>query len=96
MLAGGARSRAVAEGEGGAEALTPVAQPPESRPPSLGDFLLDEDPVAGQEPYLIRPRTPRWTEEQVARYWVPLRDIVLDIVSGRADRRIDELFEDVP
>lgn len=95
MLAGGARSRPIAEA-GDAEALNRAAEAPESRPPSLGDFLLDEDPIGTEEPYLLRPRTPRWSEEQVARYWVPVRDIVLDIVSGLADRRMDELFEDVP
>jgi hypothetical protein len=49
-----------------------------------------------QEPILLRPRLMRWREEQVGRYWIPLEDIAADIVRRENDRRIEELFEDIP
>lgn len=64
---------------------------------SVQDFMLPRE-VKGDspEPYLLRPRLDRWGEEQVKRYWIPLEDIALDLVRRENDRRIEELFEDIP
>jgi len=64
---------------------------------SVQDFILPQV-VKGDspEPILLRPRLERWREEQVSRYWIPLEDIAADIVRRENDRRIEELFEDIP
>jgi hypothetical protein len=65
--------------------------------PSVQDFILPQD-VKGDspEPHLLRPRLERWGEEQVGRYWIPLEDIALDLLRRENDRRIEQLFEDIP
>ena len=64
---------------------------------NVQDFILPQV-VKGDspEPILLRPRLKRWREEQVSRYWIPLEDIAADIVRRENDRRIEELFEDIP
>lgn len=64
---------------------------------SVQDFILPRI-VKGDsaEPYLLRPRLERWQEEQVNRYWIPLADIAADLVRRENDRKIEELFEDIP
>jgi hypothetical protein len=70
---------------GGAEAL------------GVQDFMLPRD-VGGDtpEPYLLRQRLERWQEEQVNRYWIPLEEIAADLIRRENDRRIEELFMDIP
>ncbi len=64
---------------------------------SVQDFILPRAVKADSaEPYLLRPRLERWREEQVNRYWIPLQDIAADLVRRENDRRIEELFEDIP
>jgi hypothetical protein len=83
----------------------PKAAPPaETRPtePAVGrlgiqDFLL-EAPEAPPRPrvHLFRERTPRWSEEQVRRFWVPVNEAVLRILRRENDRRTEELLREVP
>ena len=64
---------------------------------SVQDFILPQSvPEDTGEPYLLRPRLERWGEQQVGRYWIPLETIALDLVERDNDRRIEELFEDIP
>ena len=64
---------------------------------SVQDFILPDNVKADSpEPHLLRPRLERWGEEQVSRYWIPLEDIAADLVRRENDRRIEELFEDIP
>ncbi|MBN2552346.1 MAG: hypothetical protein JXB06_06230 [Spirochaetales bacterium] len=64
---------------------------------SVQDFILPQSvPEDTGEPYLLRPRLERWGEQQVGRYWIPLETIALDLVERENDRRIEELFEDIP
>jgi hypothetical protein len=61
------------------------------------DFILPEKPGGdSSEPYLLRPPLERWGEQQVKRYWIPVEDIAADLVRRENDRRIEELFEDIP
>jgi hypothetical protein len=102
ILAGGSRARTSADAGGakpdagprsGVEAVVSGAAGRSSL--SVGDFLLEDEQGGEEPPYLLRPRTPRWSDEQVQRYWVPLKDVILDIVSRQSDRRIDQILEDV-
>ena len=64
---------------------------------SAQDFILPPK-VRGDstEPYLLRPPLERWRGEQVNRFWIPLEDIAADLVRRENDRRIEQLFEDIP
>jgi hypothetical protein len=80
----------------------PVARPaaPASSPPAalgIQDFLL-EAPEAPAPPgiVLFRERTPRWSPEQVQRYWVPVKQAILEILRRENDRRTEELLREVP
>lgn len=63
----------------------------------IQDFLL-EAPEAPPRPriYLFRERTPRWSEEQVRRFWVPVNEAVLGILRRENDRRTEDLLREVP
>jgi hypothetical protein len=80
---------------------TPAAasvEPAGELPPvSLEDFLLPpaESP-AEAAPYLLRNPQPRWSQEQVDRYWVPPRQIVTELLARENDRAVGELLEEVP
>ena len=63
----------------------------------IQDFLL-EAPEAPPQPriHLFRERTPRWSEEQVRRFWLPVDEAVLRILRRENDRRTEELLREVP
>jgi hypothetical protein len=64
---------------------------------SVQDFVLPRTIQPDSTgPYLLRPRLERWGEEQVDRYWIPLEEITLDLLQRENDRRMKELFEDIP
>jgi len=81
--------------------LSPVAAPSAAEPQAgrlgIQDFLL-EAPEAPPQPriHLFRERTPRWSEEQVRRFWVPVDEAVLRILRQENDRRTEELLREVP
>ena len=63
----------------------------------IKDFLLEApEPAPQPRIYLFRERLPRWTEQQVRRYWVPVNDAVLRILRRENDRRTEELLREVP
>jgi hypothetical protein len=85
------------------QAGLPVERPaaPASSPPAtlgIQDFLLEapEAPPALPGIVLFRERTPRWSEEQVRRYWVPVKQAILEILRRENDRRTEELLREVP
>ena len=81
-------------GEGGALA---GLQSSDGDPLGVQDFILPQTVAEDSgAPYLLRRRLDRWREEQVARYWIPLEDIALDLIRRENDRRIEKLFEDIP
>ena len=80
------------------QAARPAAPAPsQAAPLGIQDFLL-EAPEAPAPPgiLLFRERTPRWSEEQVRRYWVPVKQAILGILRRENDRRIEELLREVP
>ncbi len=63
----------------------------------ITDFLLEvPEPPPQPRVYLFRERLPRWTEQQVQRYWVPVSEAVLRILRRENDRRTEELLREVP
>ena len=100
LAGGGTRGRA-------AEAppeLEPAVPQPVRVEVGIGDLLLpdalhhpiQEPALPGGPPYLLRAPMSRWAEEQVRRYWVPLEEIAIEELMQENDRRIEELFEEVP
>ncbi len=62
---------------------------------SLSDFILPEPPALEKGPryYQLRQRSPRWSREQVERYWVPPRDVAADVLGRANDKAMEEFFE---
>lgn len=60
------------------------------------DFVLPQAQDAPPEIYPWRSPTPRWSQEEVERYWIPLREITLDYLSAENDNRMEKLFAEVP
>ncbi len=87
---------------------SPPATPPagsagqEAPAPTVGrlgitDFLLEApEPPPQPRLHLFRERLPRWTEQQVRRYWIPVNEAVLRILRRENDRRTEELLREVP
>lgn len=65
---------------------------------SFGDFITDFDLQESEQEdyYLFRKRFESWSEEQVDRFWIPLRDITIDILVKKNDELVEELFKDIP
>jgi hypothetical protein len=66
--------------------------------PAPEDFLLPELQPAAKPPayYPFRPRLEHWSEQVIGKYWIPPRDIAIDILGNVNDRNMDRLFEHVP
>ena len=64
----------------------------------VSDLIIPEEFLEGDDPewFFYRERQNRWTDEQVARYWVDPRIIGLEVLERRNDEIIEELFEHVP
>lgn len=75
----------------------PQASAAAARALGIQDFILEFEEERTQPAiYPFRERMSRWTKEQVRRYWIPLEQVVLDIVSKENDRRIEELLKGIP
>jgi hypothetical protein len=63
----------------------------------IKDFLLETpEPPPQPRVYLFRERMPRWSGEQVRKYWIPVNEAVLRILRRENDRRTEELLREVP
>jgi hypothetical protein len=79
------------------QAAGQVASQPAVGRLGITDFLLEApEPPPQPRIYLFREPLPRWTEQQVERYWVPVNEAVLRILQRENDRRIEELLREVP
>ncbi len=96
ILASSARRRAPEEDAQPQPAASSSVQPAGG---GLGvkDFLLEAPEDPPQPPvHLFRERTPRWSEQQVRRHWIPVNEAVLRILRRENDRRTEELLREVP
>ena len=61
------------------------------------DFMLPpyQGPESAPKYVPFRPRLARWSAEAAARYWVPPREIALELVQSMNDQSIERLFQDV-
>ena len=95
----GARVRRLAAEEH--RALQHTEKQPALSPEELAltteDFMLPAAPPPETEPHYVpfRPRQARWSAEAVAKYWIPPRQIILEILQAANDRTMRRLFEKV-
>jgi hypothetical protein len=96
-LAGRGRLAAAQAREEAARAQRKPALTTEELALGVDDFMLPPAPPVETQPRYapFRPRVSRWSAEQAARYWVPPRDIGLEILESRNDQYIEHLFQDV-
>jgi hypothetical protein len=94
-----ARARkAAAEAQQSRRARAPAALTAEDLALGTDDFLLPstEPPVLQPSYAPFRPRSARWSAEQVAKYWVAPRRIATEMVQSMNDQAVQRLFQDVP
>ena len=62
------------------------------------DFLLPVVAGPRESPTYtpFRPRLSRWSDEMIRPYWVPPRDIAMDVLKSMNDLDMEKLFEKVP
>ncbi len=87
-----------------ARAARPPAGPTAgSGSPAVEDGLSVDDLMlpslhaseAGPQYYPFRPRLSRWTKENVERFWVSPRQIVIDAIGAMNDKNLENLLEKV-
>ena len=64
---------------------------------SVDDFLLPSLHPAGSvaDYYPFRPRLPRWSRENVERFWVSPRQIAIETIGAINDRNTESMLEKV-
>jgi hypothetical protein len=95
---GGSARRVVAEERQALQRTQkPAALTPEELSLTPEDFLLPlpQSPERTAHYVPFRPRLSRWSAEAVGKYWIPPRQIILDILQSANDQNIRRLFEKV-
>jgi hypothetical protein len=96
---GGARTRRLAAEE--RQALAHAQKPPALTSDELAltpeDFMLPPPQPTEKTPRYVpfRPRQTQWSAETVGKYWIPPRQITLEILQAANDRNMRRLFEKV-
>ena len=62
------------------------------------DFLVPQPPPADMSISYVpfRPRREKWSEEVAGKYWIPPREIAIDVLTSINDRNMKRLLQDVP
>ena len=65
---------------------------------SVDDFLLPQAPAPSRDTGFVpyRPRLVRWSPQAVSAYWIPPRQIAIDIIAAINDQAMQRLLEKVP
>ncbi|HVO38955.1 MAG TPA: hypothetical protein VMV03_08000 [Spirochaetia bacterium] len=99
VLVGSSRAADRRRGRNAAQApvTLPAAAPREQPALSLEDFILPDAPQPAPLPryYPFRPRMERWNPQLVEKFWVPPRQVAIDVLGALNDRNMAELFKDV-
>lgn len=96
---GGARTRRLVAEE--RQALERTQKPPALAPEELAltpeDFLLPLPQSPEKTPHYVpfRPQLKRWSAEAVGKYWIPPRQITLELLQAANDQNMRRLFEKV-
>jgi len=96
---GGARTRRLVaeERQGLAHTQKPSALTPDELALTPEDFILPLQEPAEKPPRYVpfRPQQAQWSAETVKKYWVPPRQVTLDILQAANDQNMRRLFEKV-
>ena len=96
---GGARTRRLVTDA--RQALSHAQKPPALAPDELAltpeDFMLPLPHPAEKTPRYepFRPQQAQWSAETVKKYWIPPRQVTLDILQAANDQNMRRLFEKV-
>jgi hypothetical protein len=62
------------------------------------DFVMVEEELVSLDHrhYPFRVQIKEWSPAQVNKYWIPVRDILIDIISRKNDRLLEEILETIP
>jgi hypothetical protein len=97
--AGSSRTRRLAAE--GTQELARMQKPPVFTPEDLAlapeDFLLPLPRAAEKAPRYVpfRPRLSRWSGEVVGKYWIPPRQITIELLQAANDQNMRRLLEKV-
>jgi hypothetical protein len=88
---------AAAERQEVARTQKPPALSPEELALTPEDFLLPLPQSLEKTPQYVpfRPRLARWSAEAVGKYWIPPRQIALELLQSANDQNMRRLFEKV-
>jgi hypothetical protein len=96
---GGARirRRAAEERQAAAHMQKPALLTQEELALTPEDFILPLPQPAERTPRYVpfRPQQQQWSAETVGKYWIPPRQITLEILQAANDRNVRDLFEKV-
>lgn len=96
---GGARARRLVAEE--RQALAHPQKPPALKPDDLAltpeDFMLPLPQPAEKTPGYVpfRPQQMQWSAETVKKYWIPPRQVTLELLHAANDQNMRQLFEKV-
>jgi len=96
---GGAHTRRLVAEE--RQALARTQKPPALTADELAltpeDFILPPPQPAEKTPHYIpfRPQEAQWSAETVKKYWIPPRQVTLEILQAANDQNMRRLFEKV-
>ena len=62
------------------------------------DFLLPQAPAVDTDLSYVpfRPRLEKWSAEMAGKYWIPPRDIAVDVLKAVNDENMKRLLQGVP
>ncbi len=65
---------------------------------TASDFLIEKPGLLefDSEYYLIREQYEQWDWTQVQKYWVNIKNILIDILSKENDRKMEDLIDSIP
>ena len=96
---GGARTRRLVAEERQAHerAQKPAALTPAELALTPEDFLLPLPQPADKTPHYVpfRRQLTQWSAETVRKYWIPPRQITLELLQAANDQNMRRLFEEV-
>ena len=67
-------------------------------PPTSSDFMSPVLNLYNKEPqyYLFRKKLTAWDKTQVQQYWIKPKEIIINLLSGKNDKQMEEFLKKIP
>jgi hypothetical protein len=67
-------------------------------PLTVSDLMNPNSTLYNREPryYLFRKKLARWDKEQVQQYWIAPQEIIIDLLSQKSDKQMEEFLTKIP